>query len=169
MTEAAEELPPSVEPARIVVRVATPRDVPFVASSWIRSYRKAAGRMDPRVYTYWHHRVLEALIPQSVGLVACDEADPDRIYGYGFASFDGGAMLTVHYVYVRGGFRGQGIGSAILDEWVRRFKPTSVVWTHETDAGRDFARHHLRLRPDVAGVYNPYVGLLQWARQERKG
>lgn len=167
MTEAAEALPPTVEAPRVVVRVATPRDVPFVTSSWLKSFRKTAPRMDPRVYTYWHHRVLEALIPQSLGLVACDETDPDRIYGFGFAARDA-SMLVVHYIYVRGGYRGQGIGSAIVREWLDRYRPTSVVWTHETDAGRDFARHWRAEMPEMPAIFNPYVGWLAWAAVERK-
>jgi len=165
----AEDLPPTVQPARVVLRTLTPRDLPLVTSSWIRSAFRAENksreaRIDERVYCYWHHRVLEAIIPRSkASIVACDETDPDRIYGYGIAERDA-STLVVHHVYVRRAYRGQGIGSELVATWMER-KPSALVWTHETRAWRDFMRH---VNLDLPGVYNPYVMWLAWGREERR-
>lgn len=166
MTEAIE----AAEATRVVHRTITPRDLPFVTSTWLKSNRKRGfGRIDSRVYFHWHHRILEALIPRpSVAIIACDREDPDKLFGWIVARFEA-PVLVIHYVYVRDGWRRVGIGTSLVRALVERFDPQALAWTHQTDLWDTFEK---RLRRDgvvpKAGVFNPYLAWLQWAAQEQR-
>lgn len=154
------------EPTRVVHRTITPRDLPFITNSWLESNRKRAFKyLDKRVYFHWHHKLLEHLIPTSNVIVACDREDPDRIYGYGVAQSDAPTLL-VHFVYVREGWRGVGIGSSILRAWIERWDPTALVWTHSSEAWESFVDHLRREGTSIPGVFNPYLAYLAWAEAE---
>lgn len=155
------------EPTRVVHRTVTTRDLPFITNSWLRSNCKRGYKhLEPQVYYQWHHRVLEALIPASNVIVACDVDDPDRLYGYGVAKYDG-PTLIVHYLYVRDGWRRQGIGRSILRAWLERWTPGALVWTHSTELFEGFL-NHLRKTGEMAvpGIHNPYLAFRQWAEAE---
>lgn len=153
---------------RAVLRTLTTRDLPFVTNSWLKSNRKRGYRhLHPRLYAYWHHRVLEALIPPpSVGIVACDADTPDKIYGYAVARNDAPTLL-VHYVYVRESARGWGIARALIRELLERFAPQTLAWTHSTEHWEGFVAH-LRTTGELTlpGFHNPYLAFLQWAEHE---
>lgn len=157
-----------VEPVRVVHRTVTTRDLPFITSSWLKSNRKRGYRhLHPRVYAYWHHRILEALIPPpSTVIMACDEDDPDRLYGYGVARNDA-PTLVLHYVYVRDGMREQGIARSIVRALAERFDPQQLAWTHSTELWEGFVSH-LRTTGELTlpGVFNPYLAWLFWAERE---
>lgn len=161
----SDQVTPDV--ARVVHRTITTRDLAFVTNSWLKSNRKRGFKyIEPQVYFHWHHKLLEALIPTSNVIVACDIDNPDKIYGYGVARYDG-PNLFVHYVYVREGWRGLGIGGSIFRAWMERFAPGAVVWTHTSDGWEDFVKHLRKTGAlGVAGIFNPYFGYRLWAAAE---
>lgn len=156
---------PETSPTRVVHRTITTADLPFITNSWLRSNcKRGYRRLEGQLYYYWHHRLLEALIPLSNVIVACDADDPAKVYGYGVAQYDG-PTLVVHYLYTRDGWRKQGIARSILQAWLDRYEPMSVVWTHATELGETFI-HRLRRVLTLPGVFNPYLAFRQWGAAE---
>lgn len=154
------------EPVAVVHRTVTRRDLPFLTQSWLRSNCKRGYRhLEPQLYYYWHHRLLEALIPRSTVIVACSADDPDRIYGYGVAQYEGPTLL-VHYLYVREGWRRQGIGRSIVRAWMERWSPKALVWTHQTGHWEEFWKRLRQGGMDLPGVFNPYLAFRQWGAAE---
>src|SRR5690606_11409116 len=99
----AEETAPH---ARVTLRTVIQGDLPFIASGWLRSNKRGLyKKLEPRLYYYWHHKMIAALIPVSTVIVACDVDDPDHIFGFVCAQYDAPPILTVHFVYVRDQWR----------------------------------------------------------------
>ncbi len=137
----------------IRVRPASVDDVPFICSSWLKSYRGADAVKDvpSRTYYYYQHRVLEELLPRSVTLVACLEDDPNTIVGYlTYEVVD--TALVVHWLYLKHTFRRMGIAKELLKLAADAEKPPAIFYTHYTRAclwaPKEFS-------------YNPY---LVWVR-----
>lgn len=147
----------------ILVRPARATDVPFISSTWLKSFRgeEAKGKkhynrggygsegIPNRFYYYYHHKVLETLIPESVILVACLESSPDTILGWACYQIVDTA-LVLHYVYTKFNFRKFGVATRLLKEIFEAEKPPAVFVTH--------LMPHLKRRVREKGwLYNPYL------------
>lgn len=134
----------------IVLRKGLARDVPFITSSWLRSFRDApfVRGVPNNIFYYQHHKVLEHLIPRSIVVVACSEDDPDLIVGWVCAELVDTA-LVVHYVYVKHDYRRMGVAKALLTFLVDAEKPPAVMYTHKTKAA-------IAAAPE-GWMYNPYL------------
>jgi ribosomal protein S18 acetylase RimI-like enzyme len=130
----------------VLIRPATPEDRPFIADSWLRSFRRSPwavrvwGQPDrgerDRVYysRYGHAGWVDTLLTSFPGQfsVACLESDPSFVMG--FSVFDGRTIL-LHYVYVKAAFRRNGIGRQLCPQ-------SSYVVTAETPKWQAFAKKH---------------------------
>lgn len=118
-------------------------DTPYVLSSWVRTCR---GQFPWRHCTDkdWNVQFREralAVLERSQCLVACDPEDASVIYG--FAVFEPEAL---HFVYVKGAFRGFGIGKALTLAACPTLGTcqTVVTWVPPLDA---LAKYKLEFRP----------------------
>src|SRR5688500_4505941 len=148
----------------ILVRPAKPSDIPLITSSWLKSFRgeEAKGKgqtfrpggfgsegIPNRVFYYYHHKILEALIPNSILLVACLESSPDTILGWCCAQVVDTA-LVLHYVYVKFSFRKFGIAKRLIDTLIESEQPPAVFCTH--------LMPYLKRKVRAMGwMYNPYL------------
>lgn len=104
-----------------IVRQATPDDVSFVFSSWLKSFRDAATvrGVPSSLYYPAQHAVIETLLqrPCCTALVACDPKDQSQIYGYVVAEYvtDG---LIIHFTYTKFNMRNLGIAKALVSTLV---------------------------------------------------
>jgi GNAT superfamily N-acetyltransferase len=97
-------------------------------------------------------RKINAMLAQSITLVACPESDPDVIVGYVIFTND-----CLHYIYVKKSFRGMGVGTDLIksctfepDESGRRY----VTASHLTQEGVAM------LNRLFLWSYNPYKVLI---------
>jgi len=138
----------------IRVRPAGANDVKFITNSWLESYRDAPfPRNCPNsIYYHYQHKLLEQLIPRSYTLVAVNPSETDQILGWICAEHVA-ETLIVHYVYIKGVFRKQGVASALLNTVVSAIggEPKSYEYTHKTS----YARRVPKVRDSWA--YNPYL------------
>lgn len=90
------------------VRHGTEQDLPFMYSSWLKSYLRTAQQRDPMIMTdtYYraHHRLITALVADSKLLVACELRDPSQIYGWSVTQGD-----ILHFAFVKLDFRKLGV------------------------------------------------------------
>lgn len=135
----------------IQVRGAAKTDIPFITSSWLRSYRDGylVRAIPNTVYYYQHHKILEHLLPRSIVLVACNEQDPDQILGWICAEVIDTA-LVVHYVYTKQPFRKFGIAKRLVDLLQETEQPPAVMVTHNTQMARPIIKAK-------KWIYNPYL------------
>lgn len=108
-------------------------DVPFITSSWLRSYRNSdevKGTPNGQYYHY-QHKLIEALIPRSIVIVVANREDSTHILGWAVAELTDQALL-LHYVYIKNDFREQGIASQLIQFMEGVEKPPAWITTHRT-------------------------------------
>ena len=138
------------ENIKLRIRDATETDVNFIFNSWLKSYRDSefAKHIANEIYFAEHHKLVERLLKTNNVSVACDQSDPDHIYGFICAGHTDG-IFTVHYLYVKHTFRRFGIATALLDN-LGHNKSSIGIYTHHTLAAPLFAKAYNL-------VYHPYV------------
>ena len=134
----------------IRIRPATQDDIGFIFNSWLKSYRNShfAKFITNTVYYENHHKVIEQLVKDNEVKVACNENDPNQLYGYICAGrLDG--FFVCHYIYVKHSFRAMGIGKSLLNSF-----------NHDADTASIYTAHTRicdRLAPKFNFVYIPYL------------
>jgi hypothetical protein len=136
----------AVEQPTVTLRGPLPSDMPFILSSWLRSYRKASPVSGP-VYYVGQEAVIRRLLVRSSIVLACNPEDPSTVLGYVvFERVPSGGL--VHYVYVKELVRRCGLAARLLSEVPGPFRSH----THETRA-----EGVARLKARFPSVYNPYL------------
>lgn len=143
-------------------RPACPKDVAYLKSTWLHSFRSGEGAKGcpNSVYYGYHDAILRHVIPRCSNangiLIAYEALDPDASWGdkvdapiLGYIACEPLTdALLVHMVYVRGhdrnkgpavntsSYRQRGIAKALLAEAQRTLfpEPMPVVFTHRTEA-----------------------------------
>lgn len=129
----------------------TERDRPFVTSGWLRSYERAhhtakarhkpylthenrqLGALLRDAYYVQHGRVVNELLDTSTVLVAHFEGDADNLLGFACGErHQPGGVAVVHYVYVKGTWRQNGVARGLVDELLTllRVGTERVVCSH---------------------------------------
>jgi len=102
------------------LRAVTTEDLPFILSSWPKSYRKhlpVQGVPDTVFYDKFHKLVSHLIEnPTALIIIACDPEDDSTIFGYAVSEFDQAIVnppLIFHWIYVKHSVRNFGIGRAL--------------------------------------------------------
>jgi hypothetical protein len=123
-------------------RSGTPEDIPFIFSSWLKSYRKGSwGESHPIADRYFklQHDVIEGIMRDCRVVVACDPEDHAHLFGYiVFRPHDGYSIID--WVYVKKPFRKLGIAATLLESPSARSSVTEV--SHLTDSGEYLTRKY---------------------------
>ena len=143
----------------IQIRQGRETDIPFIANSWLTSYRNSpwAKNMTNTVFFTEHRRLIDDLFATSFVDIVHDSEDDDQIIGYMVSAIIDGVKV-LHYIYVKKPFRELKIAKLLLNH--RGFdKKEMCVYTHIT-------RQHDH-RAEVNGldvwlrktewIFNPYV------------
>lgn len=140
----------------ILIRRGVIGDVPFVTNSWLTSFRKSAYTwgVGNSEYNAFHHKLLEALVPQSMLVVLCNRNNPDQILGWAVYQKLEGDVLVLHYVYIKFAFRRNGFARCLVDEIMDHERPRAVIWTHRTEIGAKIQKN----LPELSSWrLNPYL------------
>lgn len=136
----------------VQIRTATEADVPFIFSTWLRSYRDSlfAANISTTVYYAEHHKVVERLLKTSDVYIACASDDIAELYGYICAQKVDG-ILVLHYCYVKHSYRHLGIGAQLLN--ALEYDPSKAsIYTHMTKVARSLATKY-------SFIHSPYLAL----------
>lgn len=147
----------------VLIRPATLEDRPFIATSWLRSFRRSpwaesiwgkapegkqqgpAFERDERGRTYWtrygHAGFVDDVLADDDHYVrvACLDSDPSFIFGFicvDVRQYERPQFL-LHYVYAKKDYRRAGVGKALCD-----FRGHPIAVTAETPAWKAFAAKH---------------------------
>ena len=126
----------------VVTRQANAQDVPFIFSSWLKSYHNSnfALSIPSTMYFKEQHKLIEQIITRSTVLVAVNPEDQSQIYGW-ICADTAGAVPIIHYLYVKHPYRKFGLGRMLVD----LISTEPFIYTHDT--GKKF----------TSGVYCPYM------------
>lgn len=121
-----------------VIRRAEPADIPFIYSSWLKSYRTGSGlglASGKHAYFITYNLVIDHILekPDAIVWVAAKEDEPNVIWGYLVAE-----PTVLHYVFVKGAFRRFGVAKSLYEI---AFQERPFV-THMTALGREVLRMH---------------------------
>lgn len=133
-------------------RSGTKADVPLVLDSWLDGWRKLEfGDVHPDRVFPAARRIVSALLqrPDTRLVVAHAEDMPDAILGY--AVFTPPAVL--HWVYVKGMYRGIGLGRALVSEALSVDRAVTTVTTRPRDWKARAERLKLELHPLVLWLH----------------
>jgi GNAT superfamily N-acetyltransferase len=132
------------KPMRAVLRPAVPEDRSPIMSFWLKGvywgsdyFNQMPQDLFFQLYAEHIKRILFS--PLTKVDVACEEGNPDQIFGY--ACY---AEQTLHWVYVKKGYRNKGIARLLLKD-----KNIDTA-TSMTKAGRAIMKKH-----NV--VFNPFI------------
>lgn len=123
------------EDISIAYRGAEQRDINFILSSWIKSFRTWHDKMHNHHYYIGQQGVVAALAETSKIIVCCEAAPADGKFIFGWIC---GVMdvpkdtLTLHYIYVKNGYRRAGIGQGLLEQmgWQKQTRIVATHWSH---------------------------------------
>jgi hypothetical protein len=135
----------------ISIREALEGDIPFVFSSWLKSFRTGliTKFVDNNIYFSEQHKVVERLLRRSNTIMAVSPTDPATIYGYLVTErIDG--ILVVHYGYTKQTFRGMGVLRQLLATIEHDFNRNTGLYTHSTVISA-------RLGIKYNLIYHPYI------------
>ena len=131
---AAEAVTEDVDLEQIAVRQGVTADVPFIFSSWLKSYRANspfARSVSERIYFDREHAIIERILARGRTLVAHVEGDPDTILGYLVAE-QFAIPAVAHWLYVKGPWRRAGIASKLVE--ASGLDMADCHYTHQTKA-----------------------------------
>jgi hypothetical protein len=132
-----------------VIREVTNDDLPFVYSTWLRSYRynsQFARKLTNKVYYEWHHKAIERILARGATCsIICDEHDRNVVFGYLVWEL-AGPHAIIHFAYVKKAFRNLGLMNQLLQASGKTFN----MFSHYTEFCDEYAKRHEL-------VYCPYV------------
>lgn len=121
-------------------RAATKADLPFILSSWVRSYthkRRPPEGLTLKAFRAGLRLVIADILRESTTrlVVACNPHNERLIWGW--ACYDDGPKAVLYYAYVKEVFRGCGIGTE-LTRIARNRAPGVMQIAFRTPACRRF-------------------------------
>lgn len=136
-----------MKPIDFKVRGYEPTDFELVISFWLRSYvHSIEGTPVSRdVYFKGHQELVKWLLLRSTTIMACDEENPDIIYGFITFERRGRGVPIVHYIGVKTKFQQMGVGG----ELIKLIEDREAFYTHTTYLGR-------KLHIPEKWIYDPY-------------
>lgn len=149
----------------MTIRPMKPSDYNFIYSSWLTSYKRSTSHhLGFDIFCDNHKKIIETLLAKGSGLVACDDEDPEHMYGY--VIYDprySKGLAVAHYILVKKNFQSLGIGRSLwvaMLEACRHISSVPVVATHATDDAIGLKKVH-------NWIYNPYI-LMEYKNEAKE-
>jgi GNAT superfamily N-acetyltransferase len=125
----------------VTIRPAKQDDIPFIFSSWLKSYRESefAKLIRNDVFYTEHHALIDNCIKKGMVFCAVNKTDDQQIFGW--ISVDLATQpASLDYIYIKHPYRGLGIATMLM-----QIVPVPYIYTHQ---GKMFH--------DKGNTYNPY-------------
>lgn len=124
----------------VTIRPAKEADIPFIFSSWLKSYRESEFSRPMRNDTYYqeYHALIDSVIKKGMIFCAVNKTDDEQIFGWICANL-ASSPATCHYIYTKMPYRGLGIADLMM-----KIIPTPYIFTHLG-----------RMKHDQGNTYNP--------------
>jgi hypothetical protein len=135
------------------IRALQEGDIPFLFSSYLKSYRPYFNHLGNDAYYSLHHeRMSQFLEKGAIGAVAVASDDPDVILGWVLLQVTEDTVV-VFYSYVKHAFRSLKLATTMLEQLMQVLPSQRIVLLHQTPGGVKLAERFKRAN----GIqYNPY-------------
>ncbi len=146
----------------ILLRRGENGDVPFITSSWLKSFRDApsVAGVPNTAYYYYQHKILEEILPDAEVWVACNVDRHDQALGW-ICAFPAKEALILHYCYVKQPFRRLGVAEMLFRHLRRRFPGGEVMFTHKSPLfwkrAKNGEESFFKKARKRGFVYNPFL------------
>ena len=127
---------------QVTIRPATPKDIPFIFSSWLKSYQDSSFAQSVRKDIYYseHHALIDTHIKKGSVFCAVNKTDDEQIFGWISCCLTT-PVPSINYIYVKHPFRSLGIAKALM-----AIVPFPYIYTHAP-----------KKQPPTECTFNPYV------------
>lgn len=128
------------------IRAATDNDIPYIFSSWLKSYKATLPNVPTNIYYSQQHKVIEDILAKSQTIILCSSEDPNQIFSY--IVFEATTeQTTIHWINTKYTYRRLGFAQQLLD-----LLPTDApkFYTHQARAASTIANKY-----DIS--YNPFL------------
>lgn len=135
----------------VSIRDAQPSDLPFIYSSWLKSYKhdsKLGRSIRSSIFFENYREVLDKLLLNSSIKIISAPNDSNVILGYLVYSYDLNKDLIIHYCFVKQPFRRLGLANTLINSVNLGFR---VICTHITNEIQSHALNELSYE------YNPIL------------
>jgi hypothetical protein len=134
------------------VRALQETDIPFLYSSYLKSYRPYFQYLGNDDFYGLHHRRMEEFLARgAIGAVAVATDDPDVILGWTLITVTE-SKVVVFYCYVKHAFRSLKIATTLMSQLSDLLPNQEVVFLQQTPGGVKLAERVKR-----KGKYDPYT------------
>lgn len=115
------------------IRKAMPADIPFIYSSWLKSFKYGStlGKsMRKGIFFEQYREVIDLILSDSQVVIACLKDSPEVILSYlVYESYSMNSNYIIHYAFTKESFRNMKIVNSLV-EHMGEIKP--IVYTHST-------------------------------------
>jgi hypothetical protein len=120
----------------------------FILNSWLKSYRTSdfGKNLSNEIYYENYNHVVREIFQSAETLLACNNEDPDQIYGH--IVFN--RPNIIHYVYVKQFCRKLGIANALVKA-AGLDVSSPIICTHTNKCFPEIRGRHSNL------IYNPFL------------
>jgi hypothetical protein len=126
------------------IRAATDNDIPYIFSSWLKSYKATLPNVPTNIYYTQQHKVIEDILAKSQTIILCSSEDPDQIFSY--VVFEATTeQTTIHWLNTKYSFRRLGFATQLL-----QLLPTDTpsFYSHQSRLSTLLAdKHNLSYNP----------------------
>lgn len=132
------------------LRPPRPSDESLIYSSWLKSYRDSptVAGVSNTVYYKRMHAAIEDILKTATVVVACNEEDPELVYGYVVYGYG-----KIFWTYTKHSFRGFGIGKA-LESAALLGQEAPITYPCRTRVGEELAKKRAYLQYDPFSLFN---------------
>jgi hypothetical protein len=142
------------------IRALQEGDIPFLYSSYLKSYRPYFNHLGNDAYYALHHdRMAQFLERGAIGAVAVASDDPDVILGWVLLTVTEDTVV-VFYSYVKHAFRSLKLATTMMSQLTQLLPNQKIVLLQQTPGGVKLLERFSKREV----VYNPYYYELKGAK-----
>lgn len=143
--------------SNIIIREATDKDINFITSSWLKSYKESdfSKQIHPHVFFKKHEEHIKKKFKDSKIFILCDKLEPSSILAY-ICYEDFSEFNVLHFMYVKRPFRKFGLANILYETYL---KDKDLIYTHKTYIVQELYSKHKNDRTHFIhkAIYNPYL------------
>lgn len=127
-------------------------DEELVYHSWLNEYKRShfGKTILSHIFFRNHRRIINGLLERNKPTIACNKEEENQIYGFLSGEINKTLGTVIHWIYVKGSFRGFNISELLIQDFLKDNKQKQIYCTHKTSQG-------MKVITKYNMIYNPYL------------
>lgn len=136
----------------ILLRPYKSNDEELIYHSWLNEYKKShfGKPIISNIFYRNHRRIIDGILERTPPIIACNKEEEDQIYAFISGEVREDIGYIIHWIYVKGIFRGLKISKLLMDEFLKGNSKKNIYCTHRTSQG-------LAVINKYNMIFNPYL------------